>query len=695
MKCIKVQKALLLSLLFSSALFADAIQRIEYTLGRVLKDVEEIIVNGNAIDCMAINQTMITDANGTYTITTPGSYCVTEDVTGTIVIASNSVCLSLDCHIVNADGNDNAIVITTARGVSVFGGTVTGALEAGIFAVDSSGINLYDLYFVGNTSLGVDLEGLSGARISNLEFDGGQLGGGDKALRVNESENININSINAYDFTNVTESIITLENCNNINLTDVVAANCEKALNAPASELSNATGIISVYYCWDTNLLRCHADNNYATNDNVLFGPISVIASSNFTVEDCTANNNYHEVVSQQGFAPFFFYLNSVSPFGESQESSAYVDRCQANGNTATDITYFLHGFHVESTSDVILNNCQANGNSLQQTYTVVDGDTSGLAGIYILDGTDYFDDGQPGSQNWIVRGCQANDNVVINGGSQISGSYSDVSGLFFQGAAYVGKPAKLVIQDSQFCFNNMQTTAAQQKVQGIHLQDAIGVTVINCTCDTNLGGDAATGIRVLGHYGFSQDIEIIGCTANYNATGGSVASGIRVGVDTESIAQRITIRDCVTNDQEGDDVTNLYGIFFDGNQLDSSIIGCQCNYNNTGVYLSGSNGNIRIANTTASDNTLGFVLDSAQCSVVQDCTAIYNDVGFTDSSDPFSTMFFGNFAQCNGDGSDYSIENGVISLQSIDFSSGDMTVVSGNAALGARFTNMNVGSPD
>ena len=131
-----------------------------------------------------------------------------------------------------------------------------------------------------------------------------------------------------------------------------------------------------------------------------------------------------------------------------------------------------------------------------------------------------------------------------------------------------------------------MQRTAAQQKVQGIHLQDAIGVTVTNCTCDNNIGGDAVTGIRALGHYGFIQDIEIIGCTSNYNITGGSIAAGIRVGVDTESIAQRVTIRDCYTNDQEGGDATNLYGIFFDGNQLDSSIIGCQCNDNNTRVFI-------------------------------------------------------------------------------------------------------------
>ena len=92
MKCIKIQKALALSLLFSSALFADTLSRIDYKVGRVLSGVEEIITNGNAIDWMAINQALITDANGTYSITTPGSYCVTEDVTGTIVIAANSVC---------------------------------------------------------------------------------------------------------------------------------------------------------------------------------------------------------------------------------------------------------------------------------------------------------------------------------------------------------------------------------------------------------------------------------------------------------------------------------------------------------------------------------------------------------------------------------------------------------------------------
>jgi hypothetical protein len=82
----------------------------------------------------------------------------------------------------------------------------------------------------------------------------------------------------------------------------------------------------------------------------------------------------------------------------------------------------------------------------------------------------------------------------------------------------------------------------------------------------------------------------------------------------------------------------------------------------------------------------------TATCCLVQDCRALNNVVyGFSHAPGSLETTFIGNEAECNGS-SDYNIIGGAIGLQGLSWISGNLIVLSGNAALGARFTNITAG---
>lgn len=171
---IKVQKAALFSLFISSALFADIHDRIEYKLNRVLRDVD-IIINGNAGNCTPIDQRLIDQGSGIFTADHSGDYCVTEDVVGTIVLASHNVCLDLGCHQLNAGGADVAIQVQ-GNDCSIRNGTVTGASGATsklISVASVNGFHLNDVHFSDFQSFGFYGDTLTNFVVENCIFTRG------------------------------------------------------------------------------------------------------------------------------------------------------------------------------------------------------------------------------------------------------------------------------------------------------------------------------------------------------------------------------------------------------------------------------------------------------------------------------------------------------------------------------------------
>lgn len=127
-----------------------------------------------------------------------------------------------------------------------------------------------------------------------------------------------------------------------------------------------------------------------------------------------------------------------------------------------------------------------------------------------------------------------------------------------------------------------------------------------------------------------------------------------------------------------------------------SKIIRSEAFGNRTsGIQLSGTSTGLSVIEcvTTGNNKGIEFTADSsASCCLVQDCRAINNvQAGFECLLTPFDVTFVGNEAQCNTP--NFAVPAAVnISLQTFDNSTGVFeNVGTSNAALGSRFTNIDV----
>jgi len=255
MKRIKIQKALLLSLLFSSALFADIRDRIEYKLERIFKDIESIITNGSTSNsCTQITQADF--VSGVYTIIASGEYCVAENVTGLIIINASSVCIDLQCHIVSAGVNANAFSVSDQSGIRISNGTVANAGDAGILAVSCNAVELSDLYFVGNDNDAIRLNTCTEAYVHGVSVVGGA---GNRAINLLTcSETVVANC----DITGYTDSTAQ-------GILEIVAGECVSVRNVEVSNCVFGT----------------------VTGPSPFCGGIHVATSSDVVIENSQAHN--------------------------------------------------------------------------------------------------------------------------------------------------------------------------------------------------------------------------------------------------------------------------------------------------------------------------------------------------------------------------------------------------------------------
>jgi hypothetical protein len=193
----------------------------------------------------------------------------------------------------------------------------------------------------------------------------------------------------------------------------------------------------------------------------------------------------------------------------------------------------------------------------------------------------------------------------------------------------------------------------------------------------------------VLGNNIFIKDCQIYDTTSDVSASGISAQN-----------ANNVVIEDC-----EVFNSTALgfmaHGILFD-TMTDSKIIRTQVHGNqNSGIEVEGDNSTLAIIECVAMDNNVGVNFapgSTATCSLVQDSRALNNaSAGFSyPGYMPLTVTFIGNEAQCNGvcncyGANDYAGLNDRISLQRLRLSNGSLKSLNGNAALGARFTNLTV----
>lgn len=95
------------------------------------------------------------------TISESGSYYLTGDISGMVVIGADRVTLDLNGFAIHGAAQDN-LRITSQTDVTVFGGTLADAGNANINVTGSGQVHLRDLKIVGSASSGMSFNALTG-----------------------------------------------------------------------------------------------------------------------------------------------------------------------------------------------------------------------------------------------------------------------------------------------------------------------------------------------------------------------------------------------------------------------------------------------------------------------------------------------------------------------------------------------------
>lgn len=173
-----------------------------------------------------------------------------------------------------------------------------------------------------------------------------------------------------------------------------------------------------------------------------------------------------------------------------------------------------------------------------------------------------------------------------------------------------------------------------------------------------------------------STSIEVVDCRVSNNIT----TAGILFNLVTDS-----TISGCKLGNNSASSITLM------GENFAIDIADCIWNNSSIGINFLGVNTDVAVINVRTNNNNVGFNFDAGAnitCCIVKDCIANNTLTGFAYQPASLAAAFVGNLAQCYVTAG-FAFASGIINLQTLSWSAGNFTVVSGNADPGAYFANI------
>ncbi len=692
-------------------------------------------------ECEPICQEKINEAGGTLILRKSGNYALKHDVTGTIVVAADSVCIDLCCHTLSAGGRANAIVANGHEGLDVFNGRIINATDAAILVQNYNATELYDLTMSSNLLDAIREQNSTDVNVHDVNFINDNSG--ERALWLDTCDNIVVKDCNASGFLSTIGAVVQLDTCNAVSMQDVDVTNNTKSQAVPTGSFATDASFINMNTCTGIDLVHVKVNNN--TFNTTAVGSrrghcIAFVDSNSCSMDRCETSNNTD--ISGDNGNNLIGSVDRMVFVGLTD--NVIITEHQANNNSCTQPITSFRAYNIRDSLNIVFDGCQANNNSVSELLVTPNANAD-LTGFYIQ-----FAGISP--ENYMFRNCQANFNVAASGGSGRTTTGSEVVGLLLQGSA--------IVESCQFNHNFIGGTEPLTGVFGILAELGVSNTIfLNTTADNNTGGgETAPGILIYPSNSSESNISVIGCSASSNGTQGLVLGRNPNGTPDPSTLTDIFISNSVFNENGGAigdtagiailfpntggisnvlikgcqiydtfatagaatgisaagaknvviEDTNVFnttadglghGILFD-TMTDSKIIRTQVHGNqNSGIEIIGDNSTIAIIESIAMDNDIGYHFDedaTVACSLVQDSRALNNaTAGFSYEPATLTVTFIGNEAQCNGPCVDFNYAhlNTTINLQQISWTNGAFTPVNpvgpGQAAIGARFTNM------
>lgn len=163
----------------------------------------------------------ITQADMPLTITTPGRYCVLENLSGTLTIDADDVLVDFNGFKISS-ASPNNIFSNTHQNITIVNGIVGDSTLNGIFLVSCTSVIIADIKFE-ESDTGCELRQVQGFRVHNCSFenhDSNTAG----ALYLNASVDGKVSKCSFYDNARA-QACLAVVNSSNIVLFDVSAEN--------------------------------------------------------------------------------------------------------------------------------------------------------------------------------------------------------------------------------------------------------------------------------------------------------------------------------------------------------------------------------------------------------------------------------------------------------------------------------------
>ncbi|MGE0206362.1 MAG: right-handed parallel beta-helix repeat-containing protein [Candidatus Babeliales bacterium] len=532
-----------------------------------LDQMEEILCQKFLETWTILPTTQPTPINAPMVISQSGSYCLNQDIVGTITIATSCVQLDLNNKQIDANGG-NGISVASQSTIIIENGYIANAASA--VAIDSSSnIKISALDFIGN-NLGVSAATTTFIQIDYCTFRAGTNGirfmtctGGsvsDCKFTQHSSTVISLsfssacflfkniaicnNTITSGNLIAATNSVrniffdrILINNNSSsgtlipffIPLNNVHVYNSSICCNQAASNFKG----INVFGC--TVLDNIEISNNRSTGGSVTGialepgtgGFEDVLNAQNITINNNKASTTFEGIAN---LSPDVF-----------QECT--IENCSINNNSSNGAS---SGIHFMSSKNITLREIFiANNSAAVNASNTFDGVRLNGCSQATLGQCTVFGNTSPTCRGLYILGTSINMQVLdSNFSDQVGGS--DCFGVRIE-----GNPSNMYFDHC----TSLRNTSTQTNARGIGfsvsliLPSSINVTFESCIANGNnalAGGVAARG------YGFhivqSRNFEILNCIAKHNSS-----SGTGSGIFLEGLNGRdFIVKNCILNGNTG-----------------------------------------------------------------------------------------------------------------------------------------------
>ncbi len=353
-----------------------------------------------------ITQKMISKAGGTLVLHYSGDYCVTENITGTIVIEADSVCLDLGCHTLDAAGRPNAIVADGYQDLKIFDGRIINATDAAILIDNYSSVEIFKLVMNNNALDAIRQSNSTDLSVHDVDFINDNSG--ERALLFDTCDNISVNHCNASGFLSTIGAIVQLDSCDAASIQNVDVTNNTKTAGANVNEFSPGTAFVSVIASTGVDFVLVKVNNNTfnnnvpVTNQNVHWRTaeaIMFLESTSCSLHQCETNNNT-DIAGALATADTEEYILLLLAC-----DSFIVTEHQSNNNVCEQLIVYYSAMVAFDSSNIVFDGCQVNNTSVQLLSSIT------LPRYMPIWVTPYF--GSPVTKDCELRNCQANFNVL------------------------------------------------------------------------------------------------------------------------------------------------------------------------------------------------------------------------------------------------------------------------------------------